>query len=138
MQTDETSGKFEGSPGNTYKFFVIATDNVGNTESFKSDAELTVSTATGTEPVSGDRLGLRVIPNPAKNPAVIEFYLPQAGNVTLSLHNLSGQKVMELYNDQAPAGLNQVPFDATKPDAGVYLITLQGMDSTETVRVVVE
>ena len=139
LQTGETSGKFEGKQGNTYKFFVVATDNVGNSESFKTNAELTVfvePTSLKTPP--NDKIDLRVIPNPVENTAVIKFYLQQAGNVLLYIHNIAGQKIMELYNNQAEAGLNQIPFDAAKLDAGIYFITLQSIDSIETIKVVIK
>jgi len=62
--------------------------------------------------------GLRVIPNPVENFAVIEFYLRQTGDVLLDIYNLTGQKVMEIRNSQAVAGFNQIPFNAGKLAAG--------------------
>ena len=139
LQTSETSGQFEGKQGNTYKFFVLATDNVGNSEGLKANAELTVFIeATAIKQTLNNKGGLRVIPNPAENITVVEFYLQQAGNVLLYIHNIAGQKVMELYKNQAEAGLNQIPFDAAKLDTGMYFITLQSADSTETVKVAVK
>ena len=81
---------------------------------------------------------MKVIPNPPENIAVIEFYVKQAGNVLLEIHNITGQKVMELYNNQAEAGINRIPLNAAKLDAGIYFITLQSNDSKETVRVVIK
>ena len=139
LQTGETSGKFDGKKGKTYNFFVIATDNVGNSESFKANAELTVFIEpTSLQTTPNDKIGLRMIPNPVENTAVIEFHLQQTGNVSLTLHNVAGQKMMEIYNNQAAAGVNQVPFNAGQLDAGVYFITMRSIDSTETVKVVVK
>jgi len=138
LQTSETSGKFEGKRGNIYRFFAVAADNVGNSENMKTNAELTVSTATAIKQVPNGRLGLRVIPNPPENIAVVEFYLQQAGNVSLEIRNITGQKVMKLYNNQAEAGINQIPFNAAKLASGIYFITLQSNYSKETVKVIVK
>jgi len=138
-QTSETSGKFEGQKGNTCKFFVVATDNVGNTESFKSDAELTVSlNATAIKPVAGDKVHLKVIPNPVESKAIIEFYSKQAENVSLSISNIAGQKVKDLYSGTVKAGVNQIPFESGKMNTGVYFITLKSGDSKETIKVVIK
>ena len=137
-QTSETSGKFEGQRGNIYKFFVVAADNAGNSEKMKTDAELTVSIDnTAIKQVANDKVSLKVIPNPVESKAIIEFYLQRPENVSLAIYNSAGQKVKELYNGQAKAGINQIPFDSSKMSAGVYFITLQSIDSKETIKVVI-
>jgi len=139
LQTSETSGKFEGKRGNTYKFFAVATDNVGNSENFKSDAELTVSIIdTTVKRVANDKVSLKVIPNPVESKAIIEFYSQRPESVSLTIYNIAGQKVKDLYNGQAKTGINQIPFDSSKMDTGVYFITLQSVDSKETIKVVIK
>ncbi|MBD0256937.1 MAG: IPT/TIG domain-containing protein, partial [Cytophagales bacterium] len=51
-QTDlpDTTATFTGTPGFTYRFFVLATDHTGNQETLKSEAEASV-TLTGNAPV---------------------------------------------------------------------------------------
>lgn len=130
--TKDISGEFEGKQGNMYKFYVTATDNVGNIEDMKSEAELTVLLIpTNIKFRENDTRGLTVIPNPIKNVAIIEFNLQKTENISLSLHNNVGQKIMDIYNGEAKAGLNRISFDAGKLNAGFYFITLQSSETEQ-------
>jgi hypothetical protein len=63
-------------------------------------------------------------PNPVINTANIKFTAPGEGKVKLSVYNIAGQKLME---KEAPAqrGENNLDFDASTLENGMYLYTLE-------------
>jgi len=125
----ETTAEFTGKLDSVYRFYVIATDNVGNREEQKQQAELTVTLSkTNVQSVVSDVYGLRIIPNPASDKAVIEFNLAAPEQVRLTLCNVLGQEIMEIYKGQLEKGVNKISFDAGKLSAGVYVISLQSGD----------
>jgi hypothetical protein len=65
-------------------------------------------------------------PNPFNSGAAVRYYLPHAGIVNLSLFDLSGRKLTEIFGGRAPAGLSEVNLDLSARPAGVYLLRLSG------------
>ncbi|MEL6944925.1 MAG: T9SS type A sorting domain-containing protein, partial [Bacteroidota bacterium] len=73
---------------------------------------------------NGYRLSQNV-PNPARMNTMIEFELPKASNVNLSLFNVNGRLILSLIdNDLMVAGTHQVTFDTSSLPNGVYYYTL--------------
>jgi uncharacterized delta-60 repeat protein len=60
-------------------------------------------------------------PNPFNASTVIRYQLPVAGEVSLSVYDVSGRVVSELLNRFQPAGRYEIPFDASNLSSGVYL-----------------
>ena len=138
LNTTQTVGEFEGVLNNTYKFYVVATDNVGNQESVKPEAELILKLIPNSMNIpEKDISGLKVTPSLIETTAVVEFYQQKQGQINLSVYSVTGQKVMEIYDGQANAGMNQVSFDAAIVKPGVYLVILQTADVKMTTRIVV-
>jgi len=63
-------------------------------------------------------------PNPFNPSTTIEFGLPEKANVTLSVFNVLGQKVLEVGTDYA-AGNHSYIFDASKLSSGVYIYSIK-------------
>jgi len=68
-------------------------------------------------------------PNPFNPETMIDYTLPAAGHVTLSIYNLLGQKVRTLVDDYREAGSHSVTWDGTsdygeRVSSGVYLYRL--------------
>jgi len=58
------------------------------------------------------RLGLlSASPNPFNPRCVLHFQLPEAGEVSVAIYNLQGQRVAHLLGTALPAGLHAVPWD---------------------------
>ncbi len=67
---------------------------------------------------------LQNYPNPFNPTTMIRFTLPAAGNVTLDVYNVLGQRVAVLLNQHMAAGVFDVPFNASALSSGVYLYRL--------------
>lgn len=64
-------------------------------------------------------------PNPTNSIARIDFETIEEGNVMLTLTDMSGRTVKELFNDYAKAGAFSVHLDANSLSPGVYMYILQ-------------
>ena len=71
-------------------------------------------------------------PNPFNPTTVINFTIPQAGNVTLKVYNTLGQEVATLVDGYKDASNYKVDFDASRLSSGVYFYTLKANNYTQT------
>jgi hypothetical protein len=69
-------------------------------------------------------------PNPFNKTTSIEFCLPKACNVELTVYNMLGQKVAMLVSGQMKPGYHTVTWDASGVSAGTYFYQLQTGDFT--------
>ncbi|MBX2894242.1 MAG: T9SS type A sorting domain-containing protein [Cyclobacteriaceae bacterium] len=90
---------------------------------------------TGIEPVI--TYNLAVYPNPTTGNIKLAYSLPQATDVTIQVHDLTGRVVMQKTIGNKAAGKHEeTMYLNTKP--GVYLLQLQTRFKNERVRIVVE
>jgi hypothetical protein len=79
-------------------------------------------------------------PNPFRENAKIEYTLPEAGQVTLEIINILGNRIMLLANQQQTAGEYSSNLDGSRLVPGVYLIILKFENQygvlTKTIRMV--
>jgi hypothetical protein len=73
-------------------------------------------------------------PNPFNPTTTIGFTLAEAGNVTIDVYNVAGQKVDTLVNDFMEAGSHSVVWDASGFSAGVYFYTVKSGDFAKTMK----
>jgi hypothetical protein len=69
------------------------------------------------------------VPNPFNSSTVINFSLPEAGHVTLSVYDILGREVTRLLDASFPPGIHAVPWDARDSNgrelaSGVYFYRL--------------
>jgi hypothetical protein len=64
-------------------------------------------------------------PNPFNPTTKIQYSLPEASNVKLSVYNIMGQEMMQLVNESQSAGKYIVDFNAQNLPSGVYFYRLQ-------------
>jgi hypothetical protein len=75
-------------------------------------------------------------PNPFNPSTLIEFALPHAGYVTLSVHNILGQEVATLIAGEHTAGAFKVTWDASGLPSGVYFYRLTAGGYVQTMKMV--
>ena len=73
-------------------------------------------------------------PNPFNPTTSIGFVIPEAGNVTIDIFNVAGQKVDTVASKFMNAGNHSVVFDATGYSAGVYFYTVRSGDFSKTMK----
>jgi hypothetical protein len=65
----------------------------------------------------------------------IAFGMPTAGDYTLSIYNVTGQKVAD-FSGSAPAGLVTIDWEAANQASGVYFYKLDTENFTDTKKMV--
>jgi len=78
---------------------------------------------------------LQNYPNPFNPKTIISFSLAEAGNVSLEIYNVKGQKVKTLINKEFELGQHQISWDGTDDDgklvsSGVYCYKMKCGDYT--------
>lgn len=69
-------------------------------------------------------------PNPFNATTRINFYLPQAGQVTLEIYNILGQKLKMLINQPMPKGPHEINFTLSSNASGLYFYRIKAGDFT--------
>ena len=72
-------------------------------------------------------------PNPFNPQTTIGFNLPVAGQVSLTVYNTIGQKIVTLVDQQMKAGQHSVTWNASSVSSGIYFYKIQ-MDNRVQVR----
>jgi predicted esterase len=75
-------------------------------------------------------------PNPFNPSTVIEYDLPKNTHIRLLLFDVLGRQVRTLVDEEKPAGIYRVKFDATDLPSGVYLYRLQADGFTQTKKLI--
>ncbi len=71
-------------------------------------------------------------PNPFNPTTMIRFNLEKSGHAVLSVYNLIGREIAQLVNQDLPAGLHSVSFDARQLPSGIYFYQLKSSGQTMT------
>jgi len=79
---------------------------------------------------------LRNYPNPFKSQTTIQFNLPTASFVKLSVVDMQGSEVTTLLNEQLRSGNHEVKWDATAYSSGIYYYKLFAGDNVETKKMI--
>jgi hypothetical protein len=66
---------------------------------------------------------LLVVPNPVADLTTLEYYVPQAGQVSLQVSTSDGKPLATLRQEQAEPGAYSYLWNTTKLAAGTYLCT---------------
>ncbi len=67
-------------------------------------------------------------PNPFNPTTTLNYALPEAGDVHMTVYDVNGRQVAELVNGWREAGIHEVTFDASDLPSGVYIYRLETGD----------
>ena len=73
-------------------------------------------------------------PNPFNPATVIQYSMPEAGQVSLKVYNILSQEVADLVNETQSAGIHQVSFNAHNLPTGIYIARLQAGNKVMSVK----
>ncbi len=115
------------NPNNSLGWGIIDTYAAAFNFTAVSDKPLTVP----------DKLTLHpAYPNPFNPRTTIRYSLPSQTQVSLSIYNLLGQKMITLLDKQQSAGEHQLVWEASELPSGVYYVALNASGQQEVQRVV--
>jgi hypothetical protein len=67
---------------------------------------------------------INVLPNPVSSSTIIQFFLKEAGQVSISVYNILGQEVAVFKDLNYGPGTHNVTWNAGSLPAGTYFINL--------------
>ena len=70
-------------------------------------------------------------PNPFNPSTKIRYAIPQTSFTVLKVYDITGTEVMTLVNEERPAGIYEVNFDAVNLASGTYIYQLQAGNYSE-------
>jgi photosystem II stability/assembly factor-like uncharacterized protein len=98
---------------------------------------------TGTNAISNNNNGVPTefkleqnFPNPFNPSTTIRFALPKTGFVTLKVYDAIGKEVETLVSENMNAGLQEISYDASKLNSGIYFYRIYANGFTDTKKMV--
>jgi hypothetical protein len=81
---------------------------------------------------------LQIAPNPFSGAATITYSLPQAGNISLKLYDVSGTLVTTLTSGYHNAGASSFILHPSSLSKGIYVLKLETETATTTEKLIIE
>ncbi len=75
-------------------------------------------------------------PNPFYVSANIEYILPEASNIRISIHDNLGKEVKVLVNETRPAGYHKVTWDGSDLTPGIYFCVFMSESGKQTTKII--
>ncbi len=138
FRTQKESAKFIGQNGNTYRFYSIAVDKLGNREKAPTteDASVTIN-LTSIDKISATNFRLyQNKPNPVTGSTTISFDIPYATHVTLEIINEYGILVEKLLDKHLEAGHHAINWKPKNVATGLYYYRLSAENYTRTKKLI--
>lgn len=79
--------------------------------------------------IEANELEARIVPNPVASRALITYTLRSAGNVSVEVWNMMGQRVTTLASGYQTSGEQRVDFDIDGLPSGMYVCRIQSNDA---------
>ena len=136
---DKTTSHVDGA-GNgeelTFEVNGMAASVSGNTRWNEQQSNQITVMATGGNPLPSDFALLQNYPNPFNPSTTIEFRLPEASQVSLTIYNVLGQQVRALVAGVKPSGTHTIEWDGRDDNgstvqSGMYFYRLQTPSYTD-------
>jgi hypothetical protein len=118
--------------GSTYFYQVTAYDFSGNQGVFSSEKMATATAVDLTGEVPEQFSLSQNYPNPFNPTTNIEFAIPQAGAVTITIFDVSGKQVGTLVDEFMQPGTYTMPWNAQGLASGVYIYKMESGSFVQT------
>ena len=82
--------------------------------------------------------GIAIAPNPFSNATTISYSLPNAGNISLKLYDVTGKLVTTLATGYHNVGTSSVTVSRSSLASGIYMLKLKTDNSTTTSKLIIE
>jgi len=92
----------------------------------------------GDKPADVSTSSLRVYPNPAKGTFEVKLSMNNPDNGQISLFDLTGRKVKNLYNGKFNRGLNALHFNVTGLNRGLYFLVAETSNQRKVTKFIVQ
>jgi hypothetical protein len=79
-----------------------------------------------------------IYPNPMREAGILSFQLPATSNLTVTMFDITGKSVANIFEGTLEAGENKLAINTTSIENGIYLIAISNGVSTETIRLAIE
>ena len=116
--TSLTTSKYKGHRNHTYKFYSIALDSIGNTETYTGNPDATTKVVK-TGNVSNIESFIKVYPNPSRGKLTIESNL-NTGKIALRLYDPVGRLVAEKNTTS-----NTIDWDLSYLQSQIYYLVIE-------------
>jgi Tol biopolymer transport system component len=131
--------QYTGSlPNGLYYWRASATNTYGTT--WSTVWYFTVDITIGIETLNtqaAKELKLNLQPNPFSNETTIQIALPQSGEVKLLVFDAQGKSVQTILQQNMPAGIQQIRWNAQHLPAGKYFCKLETAGNSVTKKIVI-
>ena len=125
------NGTFELTDAATGEYFgTISSDDYSSVEISASSNSIRLNKVEVAEEATLNS----VYPNPVLSDAIINFNLPESGNVNVTLIDAVGNTVANIFNGNMNAGSRQVDFQANGVASGNYFVKIEGNSFNKVMR----
>lgn len=97
----------------------------GTAEDFLLSAHVSTVCLVATADPKANGMTLQAVPNPAQGATQLSFNLPSAGDISISVSDLSGKVVFRSNVAGASAGNGSMDLSTSNLNAGIYLVQLE-------------
>jgi hypothetical protein len=115
-------------PGKTY-YLRVRSDNSGIKGEW-SEVLVINSPATGIDVAENENNHFLFYPNPFSESATIQLYLSEPGKTDISIYDLSGRKILQVYQGTLPGGEHIMKINKQEITQGTYLLILRTVKET--------
>ncbi|MCX7876361.1 MAG: T9SS type A sorting domain-containing protein [Melioribacteraceae bacterium] len=123
---DKSPIKIPVQNNNTYKIYLLATDNVGNTQKSPTKIHDVVVDIEKEDKIIPTEFSLEQnFPNPFNPETTIKYQIPISCDVILKVYDILGKEVYKLVNEFQRPGVYNIKFDAKYLSSGVYFYVLK-------------
>ncbi len=116
-----------GGTGILYKVVIVITNNLNCIESNIEGINVSGLDPTKRSEISDETVkeySIDNYPNPFNPATKIEYSIPEAGFVNLTIYNILGEKITTLINREQNSGKYVADFNASELPSGLYIYTL--------------